>query len=177
VNRLLLVTSIALLACVGLASAFTPRERDAPWQLAGVSADGRTLHLMYEGGGCLEADGRPVVTETDAAVTIVVHQTQQVPGEGEACTLEIRNLRVDAQLAAPVAGRRVLGGPPFASFVKPTRMPRVTGLRRYDAARLIERCGLTVKLRGPRGGTVVRQRPRAGAAMPDFAVTLHTTSR
>lgn len=54
-------------------------ERDAPWQLTGVSKDQMTLHLQYAGGGCSREDGRAILQQSSKRVRIRVRQTVDVP--------------------------------------------------------------------------------------------------
>jgi hypothetical protein len=168
----LLTLPLAALALLSLADgtgkAFTPNTRDAAWQLLGVSADGRTLELGYEGGGCLRPDGRPRVAETKHRVTIAVRQTVDVPGAGEACSLELRRYRTSVVLDSSLDGRRVVGGPAF-DFDFPVRtVPRVLGMDRRDALKVLRQARLSRKIVSRvRHGKVIRQRPRPGASASD----------
>ena len=163
-----LLALAAAVASLGAASAFafTEQERDAPWMLLGVSADGRTLQLVYQGGGCLEEDGRPQVVEHPDRVAVRIRQTAFVPGEGEACTADLRFVPLDVRLAAPIAGRRVRGGPPFREHLAAVRVPRVVGLDRADALGALRARHLRARTAGRRRrGRVAAQSPRPGTRL------------
>lgn len=166
-RRLLLVAAALLVLVAGTSAfAFTEQERDAPWVLLGVSADGRSLVVGYESGGCWLDDGRPVVSESKHGIVVTVRQTGRVPGEGEACTAEMRLPRVSVSLGAPLNGRRVQGGPRSQEeYVRtPGVVPRMIGMDRRDAIAALRAQGFRVKTMGRvRRGKVVRQRPRPGA--------------
>ena len=164
-RRPLLAAAVLLvLVAATSALAFTARERSAPWVLLGVSADGRSLVLGYESGGCLLDDGRPVVAESARRIVVTVRQTDRVPGDGEACPADLRLGRVSARVKGALNGRRVRGGPRFHErFVMPERVPRVVGLDRRDAGAALRAQAFRVRTVGQdRRGTVIRQRPRAG---------------
>jgi hypothetical protein len=147
----------------GSASAFTEYERDAPWVLLGVSADGRSLILGYESGGCLRDDGRALVSENEDRIVITVRQTDVVPGQGEACPMDLAMPRTTAQLTRPIAGRTVEGGPRFTVHWPPGPVPRVIGLDRADAIAALRAQGHRARTVGRvRRGRVVAQRPRPG---------------
>lgn len=146
------------------AAAYTQTTRDAPWRLTGISKDRRTLRVVYEGSGCLRGDGAPVVDESAAGrVRVTVRQTVDHPEGYEVCILPLIFYPLDVPLAAPLDGRRVVGGPRFAAQgPPPKRMPRVIGLRRGDAVRALKGQGLKPRGLKARHGVIVRQRPRPG---------------
>ena len=165
-HSLVVAFAVALLGAA-TASAFTVQPRDAPWRLLGVSTDGRSLRLGYEGGGCLRADGRPSVAEEKRRVVVTVDQTGLMPGEGEACTTELRFYYVNATLSRPLAGRRVAGGPPSRLQFPTGAVPRVVGMDRRDALSALRGQGFRSRTVGrTRRGMVVRQHPRAGTPIP-----------
>lgn len=160
-SRLALCAITVLLVGVANAKAFETRERDAPWRLAGIGRDGRTLKLAYEGGGCLGNDGRPQVVEGERRVTIRVRQTQAIPGPGEGCPANLEVLAVRTRLAQPLAGRRVVGGPRFDHPTFSRRVPRLIGLHRRDASELLRMDFFRFATIG-RGTTVIGQSPAPG---------------
>jgi len=92
------------------------REVSAPWRLAAVRASGRVLVLRYDASGCLRGDGRAVVSESQWRVFVTVREHAFVPGgtvDGvqQACTDEKHVPTLQVRLAAPLAGRPVVGGP------------------------------------------------------------------
>jgi hypothetical protein len=169
-RRLVPVAAMVLvLAAATSALAFTEQQRDAPWALLGVSANGRSLVVGYESGGCLIDDGHPVVSESKRGMVVTVRQSARVPGAGEACPADLRLPRVSVSLRAPLNGRRVQGGPRSeALYVRtPGVVPRVIGMDRRDAIAALRAQGFRVKTLGRvRRGEVVRQRPRPGAVTP-----------
>lgn len=153
----------SLLAVAAFAAQVPAQPRDAPWRLTGISSDGQTLHLTYEGGGCLGNDGRAEVDTSDpAAVRITVKQTQAA-GEYAVCPAFIAFLPLDVDLGAPLAGREVTGGPRWdTTLVRPRRMPRVLGLRRADALRALDGQSIATTPFGRIDGVVHVQDPRPG---------------
>ena len=141
--------------------------RDAPWQLTGISANGRTLRIVYEVSGCLHDDGTPVVDESAPdAVRITVRQTVDT-GPYVVCALFLAYHPLDVPLATPLAGRRVAGGPDLAAAsLRPERMPRVIGLRRADARRALERQDIATRVLGRAGGVIRAQSPEPGRTLP-----------
>lgn len=153
---------VQLMAAVAAIPAPTTEVRDAPWRLTGISKDTRTLKVVYEGGGCLRPDGRAVVDTTqEDAVRITVKQTAVV---GAPCTTEYAFLPLDVRLGAPLAGRRVRGGPPMTATNLARVIPRVVGLRRVDAVAALAGQGIEADVGGRRSGVIRRQSPRAGQA-------------
>jgi len=162
---------LLLLAAAPAAEAFVAETRPAPWRLAGISSDERTLRVAYEGGGCQRHDGRPVVTATAAgAVRIGVLQTVDVPtAPEEGCRLDRRTHMLDVPLGARLAGRRVVGGPRFEVRLRSgERAPRVVGLRRRDAIRVLRAYRVPARTFG-RGKGVVTAQFRA----PGRGLSLH----
>ena len=168
---------IAALWLAAPAQAFREETRNAPWRLAGISSDQRTLRVIYEGSGCLRDDGRAVVdTSSQREVRITVRQTVDVPtGPYEGCIQPLYKYRLAVQLEAPLDGRRVVGGPRFDVSSYGARVPRVIGLRLADAREVLR--GLEVRVHGIRRGVVRRQSPRPGTRIatgrPLPAVSLH----
>lgn len=155
-----------LLAALAVAAAGIPVTHAAAWRLTGISRDTRTLHLVYAGGGCLQPDGRATVDTIDpTAVRIAIEQTT-LAGDYVVCTTELGFLPLDVDLGAPLAGRRVTGGPDFAARLPTDVMPRVVGLRRADAARALRRQSVHAEAAGRRSGVITFQSPRAGAPVP-----------
>jgi hypothetical protein len=135
--------------------------------LLGVSGDGRSLSLAYEAGGCNRQDGRPAVIENADSVIVTIRQTTATPGEGEGCTAELLFPRVTVPLKAPLAGRRIRGGPRSRERVSASVVPRVIGMSRGDALTALRAQALRSRTVGRvRQGRVVQQNPRPGTATP-----------
>ena len=166
VRRLLgLCVALLLFGSAAAASAFTEVQRDAPWMLLGISADGRSLDVGYQGGGCLADDGRPRVVESARRVVVTLRQTVAVPAAGEGCTADLRLYRIWVSLDAPLHGRRVRGGPRFREHFPVQVVPRVIGMDRRDAIAALRASGLRARTVGRvRRGRVIEQHPRAGVA-------------
>ena len=182
----LLLAAVALIAVApAWASAqvpgFTPRTIDAVWTITGVERDGRTLRLAYQGGGCLRGDGRAFVEESAERIAIRVEQTQDIPGPGYACTLQLLHQRLLVTLRAPVAGRAVTGvtlaptlfhgtaGIRFSERYVLFVIPRVIGLAPADAARVLRQQGFDATAPRPAPGdprpAITEQLPSAGIAV------------
>ena len=145
--------------------------RDSAWRLISISADQRTLKVVYEGGGCARADGKAVVTSGERAVRIHIRQTV-VDDPYVACAAIYAFLPLRVHLGGRLAGRLITGGPHMQPTLLATRVPRLVGLRVRDARRALAGQELTARLRG-RGRIVRAQRPRPGARVPaSRAVTL-----
>lgn len=141
--------------------AVTGTTRDAPWRVTGISQDQRSLQLVYEGGGCLADDGRPVVETTPTEVRITVKQTDQ-SGEYVACPSVFALYPLTVPLDGPLYGRYVVGGPGLTVPSNSGIVPRVIGLRRTDATRALRRQGFRVRFDGRPNGVVRYQQPRPG---------------
>lgn len=162
--------AVAVLALLALTFSFTPavaqegQDARAAWSLVAAGADGRSLKLVYEAGGCSRGDGRAVVTETNWEIHVEVRHTV---AQADACPANSIAKAVTARLDAPIEGRFVTGsrglGPlPVDSY----RVPRVLGLSQPDAARVLGERGHHVRTRGLyTAGKVVSQRPRAGTRL------------
>jgi hypothetical protein len=92
------------------------REVNAAWRLGAVKAHGRVLALRYDASGCLRGDGRAVVSESKQRVVIKVREHEYVPGPPvngvvQTCVNVQHFPILRVRLAAPLAGRPVLGGP------------------------------------------------------------------
>jgi hypothetical protein len=156
-----------------------------PWELVDVKRDRRALKLVYDSGGCMRRDGRATVTETATSIEISVDQGQVVamdtPGGEFACTGELLLLPLVVRLDAPVAGRRVIGGPRSQTVQWSRRTitpdgrglplaPRVLGLDAQDARALLKAQHITAA--GARRGRVVRQVPAPGRRIGRAGVRL-----
>jgi hypothetical protein len=159
------------------------RDINVPWQLVDVGRGARGLELRYLGGGCFLGDGRANVRETRDSITISVVESERVddpsrPSEEVACTGDQRFLPLRIQLRSGVDGRRVEGGPRLAEEELWSRLretpgrapgfvplvPRVIGLSPGDAVELLGHQGFHARTTGAPVGSVIRQRPRPGAA-------------
>jgi hypothetical protein len=178
----------ALVASAAPAPAFHTVDREGAWRLISVSPTARSVPLQLYAGGCLHATAVPTVTETATAIDIHLRQREDVidqPREG--CTAELRPASLVVVLPSPLAGRALVGSPPWPGSdiplpadvlpMKPgddvirMRAPRVAGLAPQDAVLRLHRGGWPVRIlhrRGPRLGLdrVVRQKPAAGAVVP-----------
>jgi hypothetical protein len=154
----------------------------AKWQLLSVSSDARTLHLVYEGGGCLREDGHATVTETTARIQIAVDEGEVVamdtPDGQFGCPANLSFVRLKVQLEHQVAGRRIVGGPRidaggvFKTYDVPpfARAPRVIGLSARDATIALRFGGFGARRFGERTGAVAFQSPAPGRPDPDTLV-------
>ena len=157
--------TLAVIAVLAAAAGFSPAEaqeatdRQASWSLVAAGADGRSLKLVYEAGGCSHRDGRVIVTETKWEIGIEVRHTV---ANAQGCTADSLAKPLVAQLDAPIDGRYISG--PLRLGPGPLdgrRVPRVIGLSLPDAARVLAERGYHVRTTGLyRGGTVISQRRR-----------------
>ena len=167
---------LALIACICTpAVAQEEREQPTAWSLAAAGADGRSLIVVYEAGGCSQ-DGRVIVSETKREIGIEVRHTVALTG---ACPANTAPKALVARLDAPVSGRFVTGQNRLGPGPMPGwKVPRVRGLSPPDAARVLGEHGYHIRTRGRRTtGKVALQYPRAGTRLrARRTVTLRFTS-
>lgn len=130
------------------------------WSVGAISADQRTLTLVYASGGCTGDRGRAAIRETRASVEVEKVQSPETHHIG--CTLDLRTGTAKLRLRNPLAGRTISGpkrakhnlvGPSLSVFVKGERvfirLPRVAGFTGRDARRLLREGGFEVRPLGP----------------------------
>jgi hypothetical protein len=182
-SRLALVAALVVAAMAVPASAqvpgFTAVTVPAVWTVTGVDPGGRSLHLAYEGGGCLVDNGRAVVEESAERIAIRVEQTAFIGGP---CTADLRYHGLRVTLRAPVAGRPIAGATLAPSVFRGTSgisfseryvlfvIPRVIGLAPADAARVLRQQGFAATAPRPAAGggarpAITEQLPSAGIAV------------
>lgn len=165
------------LAGAGPTGALVRSETPAVWQVAGVGPGQRSLDIIFTVGGCLGPGARASVRETRTSVTLAVREDAPARGGlGQACPLFVGQGTLHVPLAAPLAGRRVLGQSPAGSFI-PTglvvaggklrfKVPRLIGFAPGDARRALEpdRFHPVVTRRSGGGGVlqVIAQAPAPG---------------
>jgi hypothetical protein len=85
-------------------------RKPVTWSFEEVGVGQRSLKVAFAYGGC-ETNPAVSATETRTTVTVVVTLETPPPGSGVACPLFERvGAPIWVHLAAPLAGRRVLGG-------------------------------------------------------------------
>lgn len=182
-RSVVVLPALAIVACVGTAQAGSAggeqsvvtahaADRDAVrylgWDVLGVSADQRTLQIGYVQTGC---SGDVSVREHRTRVAIEVTQP---PRPGMVCpqrvSVIVERVRLDARIAGRKIGgpRRGLGGmqrdiPVAVEDFDSTIVPRVGGLRAFDARRALAAVGLRMTFRGRLGAQVRSQRPKPGS--------------
>ena len=184
---LAVATVLIASAIVAVSPAAAAEERLVPteWDVLEVGPAGRSLVLYYSVGGCLGPKARATVTETGTSVTVSVGLETEAPlGTLSLCpaVLGVGSLRVS--LAAPLAGRAILGRPtpdraPAAWVGLVTakngraehKTPRVIGFSSDDATHALERLGLHEHVRYQRLNgyglpRVISQRPAPGRIVP-----------
>jgi hypothetical protein len=163
----------------------------ATWDVLGVGPHGRSLELVYITGGCLSPTAQTAVAETAASVTITVTLADR-QGPGVACPDYLRYATSSVALAAPLAGRVILGrpSPPLRGYPGDlvssgggleVRMPRLVGFSPADARHTLALYGLGEHvLAGPRRHGLVRvsaQAPQPGALVHQRATVTVRVSR
>jgi hypothetical protein len=159
------------LAGAGPTGALVRSETPAVWQVAGVGPGQRSLDIIFTVGGCLGPGARASVRETRTSVTLAVREDAPARGGlGQACPLFVGQGTLHVPLAAPLAGRRVLGQSPTGLVVAGGKLrfkvPRLIGFAPGDARRALEpdRFHPVVTRRSGGGGVlqVIAQAPAPG---------------
>jgi hypothetical protein len=193
-RRVAFALILVVLVCAGATAALALHrsdytERNASWQLRGVSADGRTITIREpDRGACDDVRSRARSSSDRIEVTVKLRE----PRNG-ACILSLMpGTDVTFRLATPVAGRRITGpkkklSPPYRVDqngrsdrtqtssdplpIPSDHVPRVVGLRYGDARDVLCNAGFqarpTTRDRGEvtEQGAPFRQR-RTGRARP-----------
>jgi hypothetical protein len=183
--------AVLAVAAVGAASAAAPaavsaqlpdppmlRTVDAVWTIAGVEPNGRTLRLVYLGGGCLHGDGRAIVDESPQRIAIRIEQSESVAPHP--CPSIARSHELLVTLRERVAGRPVTGasyarslyfrvGVRFSERYVLFVIPRVIGLAPADAARVLRQQGFAAT--APRS-TAVGRRPAITDQLPSPGIAV-----
>jgi hypothetical protein len=167
---------VALASCASADAGGPGATRDAPWDLLGVSANGRALRLAYDTSGCWwRRPGRPTVSEGQRSVHITIRQSHPPT---DACRGIADWTELLVRLRAPIGGRRVEGEPRLGDDSRfsqlradPRRdttkavVPRVVGLAHTDAVRVLRLQHFRARA-ATAGQEVAWQRPRPGAPIP-----------
>ena len=157
----MLPSLVAMLAAVAPAPPFAPAQPtpeaavEAPWVVKRVSADGRTVVLWAQRGGC-DSETSAAVTETPDSVEIRVRHAAPAPGPCPAIMIYDK-LRV--RLQAPISGRELVGQ--SLEYAPPAlHVPRMVQLDAKDARVALRAQGL--RPTGIRSGAITWQTPWPG---------------
>ena len=144
-----------------------------PWSLLDVGSAGRSLVVQYRPPSC-GGPGHPVVEETSTTVTIRISGQVVVPSRERhiICGNTLMTPQLVVPLAAPIAGRRILGEDRSirrlsfgyrhtSSGTQRPLVPNVVGLSQADASSLLRSQGFRPAIKG-HGGVVIGQRPARG---------------
>ena len=160
-SRLLRGLALTLAAAGALAVCLAaPASADslvaATWDVVGVGPHGRSLDLVFITGGCLSPTANASVVETASSVTVTVTLTDQ-SAPGVACPAFARYATTSVPLAAPLAGRVILGRPTPELNGYPgalinvgghldVRVPRLVGFAPADASHTLHLFGLRERI-------------------------------
>lgn len=150
-----------------------------------VSANGRTLTLAHDGGGC-RGEGRAGVRETEGSVVLTVLQ-QDLSEGADACTADLTISELPVRLRRPIGGRRIAGKGygslrhdvplmrPAEKGVIRQVAPRLVGLSAEDARRALRGQALTAQFIGGDEGRVVAQAPAPRRRLQTSTMRLRVT--
>lgn len=143
------------------------------WTLLDVGPEGRSLVIQYRPPSC-GGQGHPVVEATATTVTIRVTGRVVVPSTQRhvACGETLSTPQLVVPLAAPIAGRRILGEDRSLRRLSfgyrhttsgPQRalVPNVSGLSQADASALLRSQGFRPSISDD-GAMVIQQHPARG---------------
>ena len=156
----LLLPSIVALLVTG-APALPPADGvvEAPWVVNQVSADGRTLVLWTQRGGC---DPEPSATVSETPESVEIHVSHGAPVSDGPCPAIMRFDRLRVRLKEPISGRSLIGQS-LVQAPRAVRVPRVVRLAAEDARFALRAQGL--RPTGLRSGAITWQSPWPGSVV------------